>query len=549
MAFETRLTQAMVDRYTKGGYWGSDTICGILERTAAAHPDREVLFDGQHRWSYGDLLGSVNRVAAALAGLGIGEGDVVTIQIPNWVEYAAVFFALERIGAVANPVSVDFRSRELEYILRFSASKAFVGCQSFRDFDHQAMIEKLRPKLPGLRLVALVRGGGSGGTVSLDQAIHGPAIHGPAIHGDGPAPEFTPYALDANAIFRMAFTSGTTGDPKGVIHSQNTTVSTSIIQNRDMGFSGEEVFLIYLPLGLNWGFLALVQIIALGARAVLMDRFNALAALELIGRERVTFIPTAPASIIAMLNEPALPRFDLSSLRMVMSGGASCPIEVIREYRAKMKGSFVELYGMLETGFHTYTRSSDDPEQVAGSVGTAATALGVRILDDQGRDVPEGEVGEIAAEGPTVHLGYHNNPQANAGLFTEDGWFRTGDLGRFDGRGNLHIAGRLKEIINRGGMKFFPREIEEILYTHPKILHAAIVGVPDPRLGERNCLCVIPHPGETVSLEEMVDFLRGEVANYKLPEQLEIVEELPFTPTGKLQRHVLAQRILEGRGR
>ncbi|MEE8435986.1 MAG: AMP-binding protein [bacterium] len=539
MAFETRLTQDMVDRYTKGGYWGIDTIYRILERTAAAHPDREALFDGQHRWSYGDLLGSVNRVAAALAGLGIGVGDVVTLQIPNWVEYAAVFFALERIGAVANPVSVDFRSRELEYILRFSESKAFVGCQNFRDFDHQAMIEKLRPKLPDLRLVAMVRGGGSGGTVSLDEAIH----------LAGPVPEFTPYVLDANEIFRMAFTSGTTGNPKGVIHSQNTTVSTSIIQNQDMGFTGEEVFLIYLPLGLNWGFLALVQIIALGARAVLMDRFNALAALELIDRERVTFIPTAPASIIAMLNEQELPRFDLTSLRMVMSGGASCPIEVIREYRAKMKGGFVELYGMLETGFHTYTRASDDPEQVAGSVGTPATALGLRILDDQGRDVPEGEVGEIAAEGPTVHLGYHNNPQANADLFTEDGWFRTGDLGRFDGRGNLHIAGRLKEIINRGGKKFFPREIEEILYTHPKILHAAIIGVPDPRLGERNCLCVIPHPGETVSLEEMVDFLKGDVANYKLPEQLEIVEELPFTPTGKLQRHVLAQRILEARAR
>ena len=144
---------------------------------------------------------------------------------------------------MANPVSVDFPSRELEYILRFSASKAFVGCQSFRDFDHQAMIEKLRPKLPGLRLVALVRGGGSGGTVSLDQAIHGPAIHGPAIHGDGPAPEFTPYVLDANAIFRIAFTSGTTGDPEGVIHSQNTTVDTAMIQHRAMGVRGEEGFM------------------------------------------------------------------------------------------------------------------------------------------------------------------------------------------------------------------------------------------------------------------------------------------------------------------
>jgi len=537
MEFETRLTQDMVERYTQAGFWGTDTIYRILERTALAHPEREALFDGDHRWNYRDLLESVNRVAGALAAQGIGAGDVVTIQIPNWVEYASVFFALERIGAVANPVSVDFRARELEYILRFSESRAFVGCQSFKGFDHAGMINGLRPGLPDLKLVALVRGGGEQGTISLDGVIH----------GDDPVPAFTPYVLDANEITRMAFTSGTTGNPKGVIHSQNTTVSTCFIQNKDMGFTEQEVFLIYLPLGLNWGFLALVEVVALGARAVLLDQFKAGKALELIERERVSYIPTAPASIIAMLNDPGLPKTDLSSLRMVMTGGASCPIEIIREYRAKMKGYLIELYGMLETGFHTYTRPSDDPEQVVGSVGTVATSMGVRVLDDKGRDVPEGEVGEIAADGPPVHLGYHNNPQANAELFTEDGWFRTGDLGRFDKRGKLHIVGRLKEIINRGGKKFFPREIEEILYTHPKILHAAIVGVPDPRLGERNCLCVIPREGQSVSLEEMVDFLKGDVANYKLPEQLEIVEELPFTPTGKLQRHVLSQRILESR--
>jgi acyl-CoA synthetase (AMP-forming)/AMP-acid ligase II len=171
----------------------------------------------------------------------------------------------------------------------------------------------------------------------------------------------------------------------------------------------------------------------------------------------------------------------------------------------------------------------------------------VRVIDDTSKDVAKGGIGEIAADGPSLHLGYHKNPQANAELFLPDGWFRTGDLGRFDERGNLYIEGRLKEIINRGGKKFFPREIEEILYTHPKVLHAAIIGVPDPRLGERNCLCVIPRAGQQVTLEEMVAFLKDEVATYKLPEQIEIVSELPFTPTGKLQRHVLAKQVLERR--
>jgi len=538
MAFETRLTPAMIDKYTRAGFWGTDTIYRAIERTARAHPEREAVYDGTQRLTYGQLVARIERVAATLAAQGIGAGDVVTLQIPNWVEYPCVFFALERLGAVANPVSVDFRSRELEYILRFSESRAFISCDRFKNFDHSAMIAELRKGLPDLKLVGVVRSAGKPDVLSLDEAIG----------GDAPVPAYTPYALDANEVTRMAFTSGTTGNPKGVIHSQNTTLSACIIQNRDMGHSEQDVFLIYLPLGLNWGFLALAQVLIMGARAVLLDQFTAKAALELIDHEHVTFIPTAPASIVAMLNDPTLDKVDLSSLRMVMSGGASCPIEVIREFQQRMKGHFIELYGMLETGYHTYTHIGDDPQKVTGSVGRVATAMGLRIVDDKGHDVPHGEIGEIAADGPSVHLGYHKNPTANAELFLPDGWFRTGDLARMDKDGNVYIEGRLKEIINRGGKKFFPREIEEILYTHPKVLHAAIIGVPDPRLGERNCLCVIPRPNQQITLQEMVDFLKDEVATYKLPEQLEIVSELPFTPTGKLQRHVLAKKILAQRG-
>jgi acyl-CoA synthetase (AMP-forming)/AMP-acid ligase II len=173
--------------------------------------------------------------------------------------------------------------------------------------------------------------------------------------------------------------------------------------------------------------------------------------------------------------------------------------------------------------------------------------MGLRLIDAHGRNVPPGAEGEIAAEGPSVHLGYHNNPTANAELFTADGWFRTGDLGQLDAAGNVRIVGRLKEMINRGGKKFFPREIEELLYTHPMILHAAIVGVPDPRLGERNCLCVLPREGASLSLAEVVDFLRDSIAVYKLPEEMEIFDDFPFTPTGKIQRHVLTRLVLDRR--
>jgi non-ribosomal peptide synthetase component E (peptide arylation enzyme) len=540
MKFQTRLTDDLVARYRKSGHWGSETFYSILAARAAAHPDRVAIVDRGRRVSYAELRTRVDRVAAGFAALGIGSGDVVTIQLPNWAEFAYVFFALERLGAVANQIGPDFRSREVDYILRFSESRAFVCPVSFKSFDYVKMIGELRPGLPDLKAVCVLGSPGgplAAGLVSLDALVENPAAVPPPGAGQ-----------QADDVMRMAFTSGTTGNPKGVIHSHNTTLSTCRTLNADMRVTADEVFLIYLPLGLNWGYLTLVQAVMAGARAVLLDQFGARAALELIQRERVTYIPTAPASIIAMLNEPDLSRYDLASLRVVITGGASCPIETIRDFRARMHGHLIELYGMLETGFHTYTRLDDDPEAVTGTVGTVSSGLGLRLIDESGRDVAAGAEGEIAALGPSVHLGYHKNPAANAELFTAHGWFRTGDLGQFDGAGNVKIVGRLKEMINRGGKKFFPREIEEILYTHPKILHAAIVGVPDPRLGERNCLCVIPRPGQTLTLDEVVGYLRDGVATYKLPETIELFDELPFTPTGKVQRHVLVRRVLERRG-
>ena len=207
-----------------------------------------------------------------------------------------------------------------------------------------------------------------------------------------------------------------------------------------------------------------------------------------------------------------------------------------------MPGDFIELYGMLESGFHSYTRPDDDPEAVSGG-----RPAGHRPRPAYPRrcrpGVAPGETGEIAGRGPSIHLGYHNNQAANAAAFTADGWFRTGDIGYVDSNGNLVISGRSKELVNRGGKKFHPREIEEILYASPKVLHAAVIGMPDPRLGERNCLCVVPRRGHTVTLEEMTALLDGKVATYKLPEALEIFEALPFTPTGKLQRHRLAAEV------
>ncbi len=536
MQFETVLKPELARRWRAAGEWRDDTFFQILAARAEAHTDREVFVDGEARITYGALKDKVERCAAFLRQIGIGRGDVVTIQLPNRIAFPVVFFALELIGAIANKVNPDFRMRELDYILRFSGSRAFVCPASFRGFDYVAMAHRLRETIPGLTHV-IVSGGNIDGGWTLEDGI------GATL----PLAAEDRVNMSADEIFRMAFTSGTTGNPKCVLHSFNSTLPAVRQINTDMDVTERDVQLVYLPVCLNWGYLCLLQTVVTGSRAVLLERFSAKAALDLIERERVTYIATAPASIVAVLNEPDLADRDVSSLRVVITGGASAAIETIRDYQARMPGHLLELYGMLETGFHTYTRFSDDPTKVNGTIGRVVSSMELKILDEAGHDVPRGEVGEIAALGPSVHLGYHANAAANAESFTADGWFRTGDLGRVvDAAGNVEIVGRRKEIINRGGKKFFPREVEEILYTHPKVMHAAMVGVADARLGERNCLCVIPKGGQTVTLGEMVAHLKGEVADYKLPEELVIVEELPFTATGKLRRHVLAEQVAKG---
>src|SRR5262245_356687 len=273
-SFKTRLSPALIERYTRSGHWGRETFYGILAHRAEAHPDRVAIIDRQGAVTYRELRERVDRVADGLHQLGVGPGDVVTIQLPNWAEFAYAFFACERVGAVANQIGPDYRSREVEYILRFSESRAYVAPASFKDFDYVAMIQELRPGLPALESVVVLGDGRGVGTVSLDDLIA----------GGRSSSSFGPRAMDADDVMRMAFTSGTTGNPKGVMHSFNTTLPAARIINEAMRVTERDVLLVYLPLGLNWGYLTLLHSIMVGARVLLLDRFSARAALTLIER-------------------------------------------------------------------------------------------------------------------------------------------------------------------------------------------------------------------------------------------------------------------------
>jgi len=537
MTYVNMLKPELAKKYNNERLWLNKTVFEILEDRAAAHPGREAIYDRNGVTTYGELKDKIERCAAFYRSLGIGKGDVVTIQLPNRREFAIAFIGLELVGAIANKVNPDFRARELDFMLRFSGSSAYVFPAEFKGFDYAGMARNLQQSNPTVRTLISV-GGAVEGAADLDTGVR---MTPPLTVPDR-------VRMDPNEVCRMAFTSGTTGNPKCVLHSFNTTLYAVDILNRDMEVTDRDVLLAYLPLGLNWGYITLLQTILAGAKLVLLERFSARAALELIESQRVTYIPTAPAGLVAMLNEPNLDKYDLSSLRVVITGGASAAVETIREYQRRMKGYLIELYGMLEAGFQTYTRFTDDPEKVNGTIGRPIRAMELRIVDAETVDVPPGEIGELMSRGPSIHLGYHNNPAANAQAFTDDGWFRTGDLGRVaDAEGNVQITGRSKEIINRGGKKFFPREVEEILYTHPAILHAAMIGLPDERVGESNCLCVVTKPGKALTLDQAIAFLRNEVADYKLPESMEFFDELPMTGTGKIQRHVLRDIVLNKR--
>jgi acyl-CoA synthetase (AMP-forming)/AMP-acid ligase II len=522
-------------KYRAKGWWKDQRFSDLLEARARATPEREAISDARRRITYGQLWAEVKRFAEFLRRQGVKRGDVVTLQLPNRIEFPVVFFSLELIGAVANKISADFRSVEVEYILKFSKSKAYVCAKEFKSFDYLAMIRELRPRLPDLTLVICVDDVDAADVTSFARVVH----ETPEID------EADRVRMEPVDVMRMCFTSGTTGNPKGVLHCFNTTLTTCETFNRELAVTENEVMLDYLPVGLNWGYMTLVQAGMVGARVVLMERFSADGALELIEKERVTYIPTAPASIVAMLNSPALAQRDLSSLRIVITGGASAAVETIKAFQSALPNTkLIELYGMLETGYHSFTRLTDDPLKVNGTVGRCVEEMGLRILDDDGNDVPYGEVGEIAAVGPSIHMGYLDNPAANRDAFTADGWFKTGDLGQYaDREGNVRIAGRKKEIVNRGGKKYFPREIEELLYEHSKIVQVAIVGAPDARLGEKNCLCAIVKPGTTLTLDEVVAFLKGRVADYKLPEALVVMNDFPMTPTGKIRRPELVKRV------
>jgi len=531
-----RLTPEVVSGFYRSGDWQELTANETLDRLAQVRPAALALVDSTRRLTFREYQEQATNLAAAFLGLGLTRDDVIAVQLPNGVDFPVTINAAMRAGIPFCQFHHGFRSKEVGFVLEFSRARAVVIPHVHQGFDYPAMIAELRPKLPNLEHVIVVSDNVPQGVVDLRAATQRPASQEALVQ----LAERRPKSDD---LCRMAFTSGTTGDPKAVVHTHNTSSCTARSSARDQRMSEDSAMLLFLPVGLNWGLGCTKQSLFAGCKIVYMERFDARTALEIIERERITHFVTAPASLVAMMDAADAGNYDLASLEVIVSGGASCPLEVLKRAQQRFGARVLEMYGMLESGVQSRTYVEDDYQLVAGTVGRPVREVQVRVCDAQDRPVPAGTVGEIECFGPSVMLGYYENSDANKRAFADDGFFRTGDQGVFDESGLLRISGRIKEMIIRGGANIYPREIEEVLFEHPKVADCAIVGIPHPRLGETAVACVVLRPGEKLAFEDMIAFLETRVARYKLPERLIVLDELPRTPTGKVQKPSLVQLV------
>lgn len=519
--------------YGASGLWDGRLLDDYLDAAAASRPEHLAVVDGPVRLSYAELLERVSRIAGGLSDLGVGRGDVVAMQLPNWWEALAVHFAVLRLGAVSQPVMPILRERDMSYVLEQGDAKVLVSAADYRGHDHGALALRLAEQLPALEHVVTVRGHRSGAIEMTDLlATVGVGQADPARSADDPVV--------------LLYTSGTEAKPKGAVHSHNTLG----YENRTMidlyRLSPADVVWAPSPIAHITGVLFAFHLpVMLGAPVVLQDVWDAERALALIETERCSFVVAATPFLYGITYSPDQPRTDTSSLRTFVCGGADVPPALIRDAGDALGVRAVRLYGSTEIPTVTGSAAEAPLELRATTDGRAIADAGVRIVGDDGQDVPVGETGLVVARGAEAMLGYLGWPEQP---FDDEGWLDTGDLGRMDANGYVQIVGRRKDIILRGGENISAKEVEDLLYGHPGIADVAVVAVPDPRLTERACAVVVPRPGVTVDLAGLVAFLETKaIARQKFPELLEIVDELPKTPTGKVQKFRLRQLVADRR--
>ena len=519
-----------------------DTIGGNFDATVRAFGDREALVDrtagngSARRWTYAELAADVDALALGLLEMGIAKGDRVGIWAPNCAEWTLTQYATAKIGAILVNINPAYRARELEFVLNQSGSTLLIAAEKVKTSDYAAMIAEVRPRCAELTTVVLLGSAEWQALLDTGRRLDRGALD--AIE------------LDTDDPINIQYTSGTTGFPKGATLSHHNILNNGFFVGELCNYTEADRICIPVPFyhcfGMVMGNLAATSH---GACMVIpAPTFDPVATLEAVAEERCTSLYGVPTMFIAELSAPGFADYDLSSLRTGIMAGSPCPVEVMKQVIERMSMSEVSIcYGMTETSpVSTQTRVDDSLDRRVSTVGRVGPHLEVKVIDPEtGRTVPRGTPGELCTRGYSVMLGYWNQPDKTAEAVDAAHWMHTGDLAVMDADGYLAITGRIKDMVIRGGENVYPREIEEFLYTHPDILDAQVIGVPDAKYGEELMAWVRLRAGAPeLTAESLREFCAGQLAHYKIPRYVHIVDEFPMTVTGKVRKVEMRERAV-----
>ena len=534
------------------------TIPALLAHTVSKNADRAaVVFAEQSvRWTWAQFSEQVDRFACGLATLGLQRGDRVGIWSPNRVEWLVTQFATARIGVILVNINPAYRLHELEHALRTSGCRAIISAEQLRTSKYLEMLQSLAPelatcapgalvskRLPMLQFVIRMGDASTPGMLGYHQVMSRGASG-----MDVDSLDAASFALDCHDPINIQFTSGTTGNPKGATLTHHNVVNNARFVAHAMRFTERDSLCIPVPLYHCFGMvLSVLACVATGATMVFPGEvFDPAAALAAVSAEKCTALHGVPTMFIAELDHAEFSRFDLSTLRTGIMAGAPCPIETMKRVVAQMNMREVTIaYGMTETSPVSFQSSTTDPlERRVSTVGRIQPHLEAKVVDDSGNTLPVEQRGELWVRGYSVMSGYWED-EARTREAVVDGWMRTGDLATIDADGYCNIVGRVKDMLIRGGENVYPREVEEFLFSHPKVQSAQVFGVPDPKYGEEVCAWIVLRAGEQATEDEIRSYCRDRIAHYKIPRYIRFVGEMPMTITGKVQKFVMRQHMVE----
>lgn len=522
------------------GYWIDKNFDQFLQASATSTPDKLALLayrvdrPAAVRLTYQDLADRVARAAASLRRMGVGRGDVVSVQLPNWWEFTVIALAAFRVGAVVNPLMPIFREHELNYMLEFAETKLLVVPKSFRGFDHEVMAAALQASHSKLAHVIVVDGAGAN---SFDNALLATEerLAPPAPGEIG--------ALPPDQMAVLMFTSGTTGSPKGVMHCLNTLLACNVALAGRFGLDHDDTMLVCSPLGHMTGFAAGMLLgVKIGASVIFQDIWEPARGVSIMAENGVTYSAGAATFLADMCEAAAAGAPKPEQLRNFLCAGAPIPPALIERVNRELDFKVCSLWGMTESLSSTLTEPERALEKSSRTDGRPLDGVAVKIVRADGSPAPVGETGALKVRGAQMCLGYYKREDMNP--FDAEGWFDTGDLAFADDEGYIRINGRSKDIIIRGGENVPVLEIENLLFKHPSVLAVSIVGYPDERLGEKACACVVLRPGQAISLADIQGYMAAnKVAKQYWPERILLLDDLPRTPAGKVQKFLLKDMV------